>query len=135
MSKSKHLLYIDIIRIVAILLVILLHCSGNYIHDVSVKGFNFIVLNFFDSISRIGVPLFFMISGAYFLNNKNDVTIKSLFKKNIFKVLLVLVISSFAIEFTKYLLSVDNITLKAFIKNVVLGDNILWFFYTLIGLY
>ena len=135
MNKSKHLLYIDIIRIIAILLVILLHCSGNYIHDVSVKSFNFIVLNFFDSISRIGVPLFFMISGAYFLNNKNDVTVKSLFKKNIFKVLLVLVISSFAIEFTKYLVSVDNITLKAFIKNVVLGDKILWFFYTLIGLY
>jgi surface polysaccharide O-acyltransferase-like enzyme len=135
MKSSKRLLYIDVIKILAILLVILLHSSANFIYDVKVNSFDFVVLNFFDSMARIGVPLFFMVSGAYFLNNKNDVTIKSIFKKNIFKILLVLIISSFTIELTKYLIMQNNITLKMFIKNVMLGDKVLWFFYTLIGLY
>lgn len=135
MKSSKRLLYIDVIKILAILLVIFLHCSASFIYDVKVNSFDFGVLNFFDSMSRIGVPLFFMVSGAYFLNNKNDVTIKSIFKKNIFKILLVLIISSFTIELTKYLITLDNITLKMFIKNIALGDRVLWFFYTLIGLY
>lgn len=132
---KKRLLYIDLIKILSILLVLFLHGAASFIYDVKVNTIDFNILNLFDSITRLAVPLFFMVSGSYFLNNKNKVTIKSIFKKNIFKILLVLVISSLTIELTKHLISPDYLSFNEFIKRVILGDKILWFFYALIGLY
>lgn len=133
--KKERILYIDIIKILAMLLVVLLHCSGEVIRYKTTTSLGFASINFMESITRVAVPLFIMASGAYFLNPKNDISLKSLLKKNIPKIILVLIISSSIMELAKFIIKPEIISTKEFIKSIILGDDILWFFYTLIGLY
>ena len=55
---------IELIRILAITLVVLLHITNRYLLKYStLSGSTFIVLAFINSLTRVSVPLFFMISG------------------------------------------------------------------------
>lgn len=79
---KEKTVYIDLLRIVACFFVIVIHTASQYWYDTSPLDFEWKVLNFYDCFSRCAVPIFFMISGALFLNKK-EISIKSLFKKNI----------------------------------------------------
>ena len=133
--KKGRLLYIDVIKTISIVLVILIHVSSSVIYSVKVDSSNFAIYNFFDSISRSCVPLFVMASGAYFLNNKNKLDLKKLFKKYIFNIIIALIFSSVVIELLKYLVSPGHISMWKFLVNVMTGDYVLWFFYMILGFY
>lgn len=70
-QKPERDISLDFIRLVAILLVICIH--------VSAKGFalmdqmNWWAVNTYESISRISVPLFLMVTGALLLHRENSV--------------------------------------------------------------
>lgn len=133
--KKERLMYIDIIKVLAMFFVVLLHAAASVFYSVSIDSSNFFIYNFYDSIARSCVPLFVMVSGAYFLNNNNKLDTKKLYKKYIFKIVIVLVISSTIIELIKYILNPEALSAWEFLKNIIVGDSILWFFYMLLGLY
>ena len=62
-KTKKRIYYFDVLRVIACLAVIMIHTSGTYVLR-NFRTFNFWVRNLFDSLSRIAVPLFVMISGA-----------------------------------------------------------------------
>ncbi|WP_072053836.1 acyltransferase family protein [Obesumbacterium proteus] len=76
MRDNKKIIWIDYIRCIACLLVIVLHTSAPYLsQNISsyADGTNSVYYqfaNYLDSISRICVPLFFMISGYFFFGEK-----------------------------------------------------------------
>lgn len=61
--SNKRVYYLDILRVIACVSVIMIHTSGGYV-DENFNGLNFYVGNIFDSLSRIVGPLFVMVSGA-----------------------------------------------------------------------
>lgn len=61
--SNKRIYYLDILRVIACVSVIMIHTSGGYV-DVNFNGLNFLVGNISDLLSRIVVPLFVMISGT-----------------------------------------------------------------------
>ena len=61
-NGSNRIYYLDILRVMACIAVIVTHASFSYVMA-DFGSFNFIVGNIADSLSRIGVPLFVMISG------------------------------------------------------------------------
>lgn len=129
----------DIIRIIAILLVIMIHASGRILNVSDDNSSAYLAANIFDSFSRIGVPLFVMISGALMLNeNKNNITIKKMAVSslNIFKILMIwslLYVIVFSI--ITPLCEGREILIGKTVRSFFFGHYHLWFLYMIIGLY
>ncbi|NGT56782.1 acyltransferase family protein [Clostridium perfringens] len=132
--------YLDILRALAIFAVIMNHTYGYF----SIENFNlykgstiFYLDNFLVSISRFDVPIFFMISGAILLNNKNNMSLKYLFKKRILKILIPFMIwNLFYIIVFCYIKDLN--ILKEFIGSIFSPRTYsghLWYLYTLLSIY
>jgi surface polysaccharide O-acyltransferase-like enzyme len=138
--ESTHVYWIDLIRVVAVFQVILVHLSYVIFFKEELLSANWVAANFYDSLSRMAVPLFFMVSG-YLLLGKNE-PLADFFRKRFLKVGIPTLFWSVA-----YLLwSVDayrsgkmsllGIALSM-LKAIYLGnvEIHLWFLYILIGIY
>ncbi len=66
-NACNRIFYIDMLRVVACIFVVMIHSSATYVVK-DIGSFNFWIGNFLDSISRSGVPIFIMISGALMLD-------------------------------------------------------------------
>lgn len=132
---------IDTLRTIAILLVVLLHVSAEYVNygmENSTYDVSFWIGNIVDSFSRICVPIFVLISGM-FLIGRNENFIQ-FYKKRASRILIPLVIWSIIYLIYSAILSYvanntfDIITL---IKATILGKPFyhMWYLYMLIGLY
>ncbi len=84
-STAKRIEYLDFVRMFAMLSVILLHCICDYNSDGAAFGrplwYLTCVLN---EITRVGVPLFFMTSGALMLEGRTS-DLGRFYKKQVFK--------------------------------------------------
>ena len=135
--KRNHSL--DIARMVATLTVVMIHCSATFVANYKQYTSEFIFGNLFDSISRIGVPLFLMISGSLFLDEHREVTLKGIFIKNIKSIAIITII--WAIIYSSVynvifpLLTSETINAKGFLNGIVKGHNHMWYLYMIIGLY
>ena len=130
--KEQHIIWIDVMRFTAAFLVILAH-----IYDWSTSPRLFYI--FYFTISRIAVPLFFLLSG-YLLLSKEE-TIPSFLKKRFARVAVPFLVWSIIYDvmdsnsFTDTGVTLDAV-LKLFIR-IIRGPRggHLWFMYFLIGLY
>ncbi|KHK61459.1 acyltransferase [Pseudomonas frederiksbergensis] len=120
---------IDVARALACLLVVVVHISAT---DFYAFGPRWWPANFFDSIARIAVPVFFLISGALVLVPEEP--IGTFYKKRIGRVLPPLIVWSVvyaAVYRTPGVTPIDS--LLNIIKGLSSGH--LWYFYAIIGLY
>lgn len=128
MNKQRTV-YLDVIRVIACMMVIIMHAP---IPNIGVEdhGAFLVLINY---LTVPCVPLFFMISGTLLLPYKKEATTIDFLKKRIGKVvgptiifsLLYMVINNSG-NWSKSILSIPFSTQ---------GHGILWFMYTLIGLY
>lgn len=98
-AGKKKILYVEIIRIAAILFVIFNHTKqqGFVMFTLCEKGsFPYWFNMFFSVITGIGVPLFFMISGMLLLGREE--TIGYVWKKRILKIAVILFVFSLIIR-------------------------------------
>ncbi len=72
-SPKERILYLDYLRVFAILAVIALHISAQNWHETEVTSYQWQIFNFGDSISRWCVAVFVMISGALFLERRHSI--------------------------------------------------------------
>lgn len=73
---KERIIWLDNIRASACILVVILHTVSMYVIKFDKNGIEWHTANIIDSISRICVPLFFMISGFIFMRKK-EVKIKT----------------------------------------------------------
>ncbi|WP_052466562.1 acyltransferase [Beduini massiliensis] len=130
---------LDIARVVAIMAVVMIHVSAAFVMSNELGSLEFIWGNIFDSISRIGVPLFVMISGALMLDEERPFSIKDLFSKRLPQIIFLLIVWS-AIYAVGYKLVIplvkgESISIKSFIAGFASGHYHLWYLYMQIGLY
>lgn len=99
-TYSGRIAYMDTTRVIAILAVILLHCSTMFL-DAS-QSSSFVLGSILNSVSRFGVPCFVMISGALFLDENRAISIRSVFGKYVKGIIWLIVIWNiiFAIAYT-----------------------------------
>lgn len=77
---SQRIVWVDNIRALACVMVILIHICSSYIYKFAkIDMFTWQIANVVDSFTRLCVPMFFMISGFIFMQNKN-VKVKNIFK-------------------------------------------------------
>lgn len=131
--------YCDMLRSIAIILVILIHVFAGFRDYYLENNYTIYVgLTFFDSLTRVGVPLFFMISGAFMLNNTKQISYNNFIKN---KIIIKLVIPFIVISFLYYLcvciVNKNIISIIEFIK-LFTSNGIMyhfWFMYQIILIY
>lgn len=134
--NKDHQIWVDYIRVVATLCVIFLHASAPLLdryNDIPIT--NWWIGNIYDSVMRICVPLFLLISG-YLLLDKNENMI-IFFKKRFHKVIVPLLAWSIIYIFWKHYYE-SSAPLSAFsFYSIILSPTYyhLWFLYTIIGIY
>ncbi|ANI30580.1 acetyltransferase [Yersinia entomophaga] len=122
--------WIDNLRAVACIMVVMIHATTYYLTSGAAVGeFSWDLSNLLNSMSRVGVPLFFMISGYLFLGEK------SAGKKHFIRIGLCLTFYS-AIALI-YISTLTPIGGWASLKNILQKPVFyhLWFFYAIIVVY
>lgn len=89
---SKRAVNMDLLRILASFMVVMLHVSAKRWHSVDVSSIDWKVFNLYDSAVRSSVPLFFMISGALFLSRDKMMSLSNLVKRSIFKLFIIYIV-------------------------------------------
>lgn len=137
-TKERNISF-DVLRIISALSVVILHVSTKFIMMNEVGSLDFKIANFINSISRFGVPVFFMISGAIFLDEKKEVTVKKIWLHNILRMMILFCIWSFVyyIYQSIYFWDFDfwNQGIARTIYGCVFSSEHFWFLFTLSGLY
>ena len=113
--------------------VVFTHVAAQNWYTMDIHSFEWNVHNFFDALSRFGVPIFVMISGALFLSREQQ--IEKLFKKNILKIVIIFFFWSLVYDFYQLFAQKTVATPGDFIVNLVRGPYHLWFLFMIVGLY
>ncbi len=137
-NKQRNI-SLDLLRIISAFSVVVLHVSGLYIAGSQVGSPDFRLANFMNSISRFGVPVFVMISGAIFLSEDKAVSVKKLWSKSIFRMFVIFAVWSFAYYVYQSLYWWDFDFWRHGIVRTITGcvyaSDHFWFIFMIMGLY
>ena len=137
-TESERNYSLDIARVIAILLVVMIHASTSFVKNSAENTLTFLTGNIFDSVSRAGVPLFLMISGALLLDESKNITPKDMFRKALATIGLLIawsIIYAVAFQLVFPILTGEPVVLFEFIKHAVAGHFHMWYLYMLVGIY
>ena len=129
MKKRNYKL--DFLRTISMIMVVIIHIANYYCRAFDdIDKISYIGALIFNTISRISVPFFFMISGATLLSKKND---KSKNKERIIKkIIILIVITIIYFIWDKYYMN-KNINIISLLNKP--ERKLLWFMYAIIGIY
>jgi len=130
---KQRILYLEIIRVIAAIAVITIHVSSQYWAKVDLTSLDWQVMNLYDSLARVAVPLFVMISGALFLSREKPITYQDIFTKYIKRIAIIFIAWSFFYAF--YYSLQRHESLSQFFIRFIGGHYHLWYLFMLIGLY
>lgn len=137
--EEKRILYLDYLRIFALLAVVILHVSALDWAKQPVSSMNWQVFNFYNSLVRFCVPVFVMISGACFLDKEREITIKKIFNRYILRIITAFVFWTILYAIISTLIEENNLIdgskAKFFIASIIYGHYHMWFLYLIAGLY
>ncbi len=133
-AAPKRDMAMDILRIVAAVLVVIIHVSADKWYVTPAASVEWAAMNIYDSLARSAVPLFFMISGAFML--KKPVSIKRLYLGKILHLVVIYTVWSVLYAVDAFgIAGLRDVSLTDFITRVAEGHYHLWFLPVLIGLY
>lgn len=140
MNKVTGRIYsYDVLRLLAILAVVMVHTSGQFIIAEPSLSLDYISCNILTALSRFAVPVFVMISGALMLNEKKELENKKIFRSAISFFILIIIWSllfSVGYNVLKPMLKNEPFSLDAFIHTIIIGgDYHIWYLYMIVGLY
>jgi len=137
MEKSKRYIYMDFLKLIASFAVVTLHSSGGNFSFVHIYP-SLIVTILVQVIFCVGVPIFFMESGATILSYRQRYGTKVYVNKRIKKVVIPFVFwSCFGYVYLLLFHQISNYSVSDFVYRFLFGEIVApyWFFYNLIGFY
>lgn len=129
-GMKDRIVYIDWLRIIAALMVVMIHTSGMLYLNNPVGSASYLLGFWNQELVRSAVPLFFMISGTLLLRPEYDANPRKMVTKAA-KLLLLMLVWSFIYA----LICVKPLSAKALLFATIKGHFHFWFFEYLIGLY
>lgn len=130
--------YLDILRAGATYLVVLLHCIMPYIDSPTLFGHgSWWLCNVLSAVVRMGVPLFFMLSGYLLLSDPRTLQIKAFYKKRLSKLLLPFLVWDTVYYLFSHVVGERPLSLLTFFQELFSQGSYyhLWFLYQLAGIY
>jgi surface polysaccharide O-acyltransferase-like enzyme len=132
---------VDLIRTIAIILVILLHAAIEPTPNLNIMSAQGVQLwwtsNIYDSISRSAVPLFVMLTGALLLQpNKVDEPLRVFFKKRWNRIGIPVIFWGAIFFAWDFFVKGQSLSLLSIMQGIFSGPYVhFWYVYILIGLY
>lgn len=127
---NNRILYLDVLRIFATLGVIIIHAACGHWYDVSYNSYEWNVLNLWDGLVRWAVPIFVMLSGTTLLDPKKNISVRQIYSKYIFRIIVAFIVWSFI-----YAFYFSRNSISEFIKGFFIGPLHLWFLFMICGMY
>lgn len=132
----------DLLRITACLAIVLLHVSNGYWYVVNVNSSDFAIMTVYNSFTRFGVPIFFMLSGMFLLDPARDYPPRKWASK-ILKLAVGFYIWSLFYAFQSIIFnafshgwgSITNEMRSAAFSRFIMGHGHMWFLLDLFGFY
>ena len=131
--KKERIWYWDILRIAAVVCLVIRHISTASFDFVEPLGPKWWVFNIYGSLVAWMVPVYLMLSGASFLDPSRNISVKTLYTKNIFRMLVAFFAWSGLYVVYNIVSGQDNIR-PAHIM-LFEGHFHLWFLPMIIGIY
>ena len=131
-TERQRVLYIDALRVLACMFVVVLHQSAQKFDKAAVGSYEWTVFNVYDSLTRWAVPVFVMISGALFLDPAKEIRLKTLCRKNLLRIGTAFLFWSALYSIVDYLCGTR---LRDVVSGFITGHVHLWFLYMIGGLY
>lgn len=97
-KNTGRVVYLDILKTIAIIGVLLIHITSRGFSNFEFLSFDYLVSTFVNSTVRFSVPIFIMVSGTLFLNEKKEISVKKMYSKYILRIVLTLIIFACAYE-------------------------------------
>ena len=137
---KNRIFYFDLLRVFAAICVIGIHVADAYQFYAEPQSTDFVISNIFNSITHIAVPVFVMISGAFMLDEKRQMSTKQFLKKYALSLTILLIIWSAIYTIKSIVMSVirsEGYSIKDLLEDFLLADGglHLWYLYMAIGLY
>ena len=129
--NANRIIQFDVLRIIAALAVVLLHVSGQGFYDCYPSA-EWDARNFYNALVSWPVPIFVMISGALFLDSRKQLDIKTLYTKNVTRVLIVFI--AWSIIYAAYG-GIGEKGVIGLVGRMIQGPIHFWFLKMLLGLY
>ena len=135
-NNNSRKYYLDILKIISCIAVIVLHTCSKDMKLVSPFSNRYQVLNFFDSVARFAVPIFVMVSGALFLDRNKKIDTKKLYTKNILRLVIAYIFWSIMYGLFMYFILGKGASLLETVQSVILKSYFhLWFLPMIISIY
>ena len=135
-GAKPYVFWVDLIRVVAIYLVVMIHVSGQLTNVWgNIPGDQWVIADIYGAVARISVPLFFMISG-YLLLPRSE-SLRVFFTKRMVKVLIPFVAWSLIYLFW-FCGNYANKCTTNFVSQLLLVKGTsyhLWFLYVMVSIY
>lgn len=133
----KRMVHLDLLRILACFSVVMLHSSAIFWYDRPVASKVWLIANSYDALSRYGVPIFVMISGALFLSEQRQLNIKRLYAHNIVRLIAAYVVWSclYGLLSCQRAGGIKAYEWKDVVRAMLYGRYHLWFLPMLVGIY
>jgi surface polysaccharide O-acyltransferase-like enzyme len=135
-DSKETLLWIDLIRVVAIYLVVVIHVSGQLTNTWgTIPTDQWLIADIYGGLARVAVPLFFMISGYLLLPRSESLGV--FYTKRMTRILIPFVVWSL-IYLGWYCGGHPGTCTSSLVWNLLLRQGTyyhLWFLYSLLGIY
>ncbi len=135
---KKRIVWIDFLRVIGMLSIIMIHVVGNTINTYHLSGTPKVIYHIIEQSCYFAIPLFVMLSGMYFLNK--DIDFSLMLKKYCKRILLlILVFGSFYVTlelFFEYK-KISIFYISDILYRILTGDlwAHMWYLYMILGLY
>lgn len=133
---SERNIKIDLLRITACFMVVLVHAAAQYWYQLNPAGMTWKTFNFYDTAVRSAALLFFMLSGKLFLEREKAPAFSRLLKNNVAKMLCI-----YAVWVVLYTMDLLGVSRSIMNPGLVLETAVsfrkyhLWFLPNMIGIY
>ena len=135
-EKKTRIVYLEILRVLAIFGVLFCHTENAGIHHYTetTNGFNFWIGIFLASVSQYCIPLFFMITGAVLLNREESIAY--IYKHRVLRIAIVTILASLVQYLWLYRGHWDSMRLKGFFRLLYEGNTAapIWFLFAYLSL-
>lgn len=138
--EAKRIVWLDQLRIFGIFSMMVVHVAVAFWFYEPVATYRFLVLNAYNELLRYCVPVVVMVSGVFMLDPARNVTLQSVLKKNLLRILLSLVFWTllYGVVRAVWRMTAEGFTVQVFFSYVLdfIGPRAhLWFLYMIAGLY
>lgn len=137
MTYVKRLMWAEYLKIISIFGVIIIHSSAPYLLKYKNETIGWWTGNLYDTLFRWCIPVFFMLSGTFILEQVQSVSIRQFYLRRFKRIVMPFFIWSVVYFIWRVLVNKEEIAIVnffwLFLKEPVYYH--LWFIYTLIGLY